>query len=199
MTVSFKLSMFPWLGFLFFTSILGAGFVGWWLPYRRTQQLTRNHQQAEIALGMFRGIQNDFRIYDSDGNGIKDFWTGDIAGFYKFNLIDRSIAEADARPIAPLVPVPIPKDGYFVVALEMDEGESPPDPLKQETDKKSGKVHNLKKWAICMYPAEPNITGKYIYIISSMHSRFRTYATRPPPRNWPNDVDLLGDAWVQWD
>src|SRR5438876_8635612 len=104
---------------------------------------------------LFRSAEAEFRYKDVDGNGVEDFWTGDVAGLYRFGLIDREIAAADALPLFPRVPQPIPYMGYYFVAMEVDDSESPPEELRQDTDKKSGKVHHRSKFAFCAYPAEP--------------------------------------------
>jgi hypothetical protein len=51
--------------------------------------------------------QPDFRANDRDGNGVQDFWRGDVSGLYRIldrngapiKLTDFSTALADARPL----------------------------------------------------------------------------------------------------
>jgi hypothetical protein len=154
----------------------------WYLPYRARQQRQINEKHAVSVLVEFPVIQGDFRKNDRDGNGIGDYWTSDIAGLHRFGLIDRALAEADASPLIPFTPKPLPKFGYYILALKTDE---------------TGKVPDPEKFAICLYPEEPGITGIYMYIYSSHHGRLRTTASRNPPRALPREEELR--SWGKWD
>jgi hypothetical protein len=103
----------------------GAAWIGWWLPRRAAQRRKTNEGNAVKALRSIGFAQADFRANDRDDNGVPDFWTGDVAGLRRYGLIDRATAEADARPLDPLVPLPIPRDGYYFRALELDDSEAP--------------------------------------------------------------------------
>jgi hypothetical protein len=171
---------------------LGASVVGW-LCYQSIHKshVAENEMRSASVLKRLCDAEADFRENDRDGNGVHDFWTGDIAGLYQFGLIDRATAEADAHPLVPLVPKPIPKDGYLFVALDMDDSERPPQAYRQVTDNKSGKVHHLTKFGFCAYPEKPGLTGNYIWIVNENHSVPRAPASLPLPRNWPSDEGLM--------
>ena len=126
-----------------------------------------NERAALGTLMTLRHAEDDLYKNDKDKNGIKDYWTGDIAGLYALGLIPREIAEADASPIKPLIDRPKPYHGYLFVALEWDDdaGESP-DPFKQDTDGKSGKVHHRGKFGWCAYPRSYGETSRNTYICS---------------------------------
>ena len=47
-----------------------------------------NIQSAGNRLRSLASAQADFRGNDRDGNGIQDFWTGDVAGLLQHGLID---------------------------------------------------------------------------------------------------------------
>jgi hypothetical protein len=106
---------------------------------------------------------------------------GDVAGLLRTGLIDRTTAEADARPLRPLVPLPIPRDGYYFRVLDADGSEVPPVPYRQETDRKSGKVHNESKFGFVAYPAEPGVTGDDI----SFSMKTAPSSAAPPPCRSP--------------
>jgi hypothetical protein len=129
----------------------------------------------------------DFRTNDRDGNGINDFWTGDVAGLYKYGLIPREWAEADTAPLVPLVPEPIPYKGYYFKALMADDSMTPPALYRQDTDKKSGKVHNLERFGFVAYPAGGIAPAKYMWIVNENNSVPRRPLTSPPTSNWPSD------------
>jgi len=106
-----------------------------------------------------------------------------------------ALAEADARPFKALVGVPVPKDGYYFVALNVDESAAPAEEHRKETDQKSGKVHHLSKFAFLAYPADSS-EGRYMFIVNENCTILRTPATRPGPENWPSDQVL--NTWSKF-
>jgi hypothetical protein len=180
-------------------SLIGVGSLFWWLQERKRERRAVNEGSAFTSLKMIASAEADFRANDRDGNGLNDFWTGDVAGLHsmkpsgtgsEIRLVERKVAEADARPLIPLVPMPIPMDGYYFVALEMDNSVNPPEAYGQETDKNSGKVHHLKKFAFLAYPAEPGESGKYMFIINENNTVYRAADSVPRPKNWPTNNEL---------
>lgn len=114
------------------------------------------------ASGVLRTIasaQADFRANDRDGNGLNDFWRGDIAGLYtlkkggqEIRLIELSVALADDRPLVPLDPwgTPAAKAGFRIRAL----------PHADE------RVRGPDRFAVCAFPA-PIEKGRYgTYVLS---------------------------------
>jgi hypothetical protein len=135
-----------------------------------------DNQRATIsALKKILLAEAAFRLNDLDGNGVFDFWTGDLAGLYRvpdpkgssLRLIDRAVAEADAFPLHPLAPRPVPYHGYYFVSLNIDENG---DFYKQDTDGKAGKVHNRSKFSYCAYPADVGRTGRMCYLINEANT-----------------------------
>lgn len=156
----------------------------------RQERRSSNNRNAMTTLYTLRSAHWDFRENDRDSNGVKDYWTGDIAGLYKFGLIERRLAEADAHPIVPLVPKPIPFHGYFIKVLIQDDTSNPPEAYAQETDLKSGKVHHRSKFAFCLYPADPGVTGDYIYVTHESYSGYSCPVEgRTIPKNLTSDID----------
>jgi hypothetical protein len=190
------------MGLVLVIGILGAGSLALWLPRRANERRWENERFASTALKTLSSAEADFRANDRDWNHVNDFWTGDVAGLYnvrpndgsngpEIQLIPRVLAEADAAPVKPLCPKPVPYHGYFFMALgldpsleDMDGNPLPPVSYRQDTDKKSGKVHSLSNFGFVAFPATPGETGKYFYIINENNSVFRAEATIPFPRNW---------------
>ena len=165
-----------------------VGYFAWLRPYLAERQRVENEGYVWNFKFTFRGIQRDFFEKDLDGNKIHDFWTEDIAGLHRFGLIDRAVAEADAQPVVPLVPKPIPWHGYFFKSLP---GHGPPLPEAQISDDQAGGGFRRKRFGFCAYPAEPGVTGKYIYIIDENGSPFRCPVdVMPVPARWPSEQEL---------
>ena len=121
-----------------------------------------------------------------------------MAGLFRYGLIDRAVAEADARPLSPLVPEPVPYCGYFFVVMTLDESETPPEVLQKATDKTSGKVHHPTHFAFCAYPARHGKTGRAVFILNQNNTVFWNYVREEPLLHWPSDDDrrqqwALGD------
>jgi hypothetical protein len=159
-----------------------------WLPKRRAAERLGNERSAQSSLRTLSTAEADFRLNDRDQNGVPDFWTGDVAGLC--GLAGRDIAQADAHPIHPLVVTPIPHHGYYFAALLFDDSETPPEAYRQDTDRKSGKVHHLSKFGFVAFPADP-ASGMKIYIINENNTVFHRVDEAPPPKNWPTDAELM--------
>jgi hypothetical protein len=175
----------------------GLAAFAWWFPQWRAHHRASNERNVMTTLKALTSDEGDFRANDRDGNGVNDFWTGDVAGLYRWGLIGRGVAEADTRPLNPLVPVPIPYHGYYYEALLLDNSVTPPEAYGQDTDKRSGKVHNLERFGIVAYPADPK-GGKYIFMINENNTLFRAGATIPRPTKWPTDAELR-NSWSKPD
>lgn len=179
----------PWI-FLFV--LLAAGYL-WGIDEWRRRVRWDNDSHAYRGRFILLRAEREFFANDVDGNGIRDYWTGDIAGLYRFGLIDRDLAAADVCPLVAIVPKPVPWHGYYVRMLERDENETPPEPYAQVTDPASGKVHHRSKVAVCLYPAEPGVSGSFIYITNE-NGPYRRHPWPGPggvvPKNWPKDADL---------
>ncbi|HUR39420.1 MAG TPA: DUF2950 family protein [Planctomycetota bacterium] len=164
----------------------GLAVSAWWFPRWRAHRRAMNERNASTTLKTLTSAEADFRANDRDGNGVNDFWTGDLEGLYRLGLIERGVAEADSSPLNPLVPQPIPYRGYYYEALRLDNSTTPPTAYAQDTDKTSGKVHNLERFGFVAYPADSG-GGKYYYMINENNSIFRAAATIPRPTNWFSD------------
>jgi hypothetical protein len=189
---------FRLLLFRFLPLALLLSFVGWFVWARwRAERIPQNERMAYTLLKVLTGAEADFRANDRDRNEVQDFWTGDVAGLYslmangqEIQLIERALAEADLKPLNPLVPKPIPYHGYYFMALDRDESESPPEPYRQDTDKKSGKVHHARKFGFCAIPAEYKVTGRGFFIVNENNTVRFKYTYTEGVDSWPSDEDM---------
>ena len=182
-------------GGIFIAVVLAAAIGGClfplWLSEHRSAQRMERERLVFTALKNLASAEADFRFNDRDGNRVNDYWTADLSELYRVGLIERGVAEADARPLQPLVPRPAPYQGYFFEALLLDESQSPPEAYAQITDGKSGKVHNLHRFGFVAYPAGPESDGIFLFLINENNTVFRAgHQAIPVPKNWPKDKDL---------
>jgi hypothetical protein len=189
-------------------AILGALVYFWGIPEWMENRRRSNEREVYRWMGKLTGIESDFRTQDRDGNSVQDFWTGDLASLFRYGMISREMAEADAEPRVPLVPRPVPYKGYYFKALRMDNSEKPPVAYRQDTDKGSGKVHHLQKFGFVAWPAEWGVTGTSIYIVNENNTVFPRRDLKKlfplvdfskdfpqgdlsqPPSDWPTDYEL---------
>lgn len=153
------------------------------------KQRGANESKAAARIKSMAAAEAVFRSNDLDRNGIPDFWTGDVAGLFRFGLIEREVALADLRPLVPLTPVPIPTGGYYYVALDVDDSVSPPLPYRQTTDPVSGRVHHLSRFGFMAIPARPGLTANAVVMINEENSLW-AYRTGWSGRlAWPSDEE----------
>jgi hypothetical protein len=195
------------LASILLAGLVFVGLLGWWLP-RRQKRIMENERSASTAIMTLLSAEEDFKANDRDWNRVLDYWTGDVAGLYyvisngngmEIHLIARELAEADAAPLQPLLPSPVPYHGYLFVAMDWDDTGEKPEALKQNTDGK-GALHHKEKAAFCAYPSEPGVTGKHTYIYSfGMDGSYRLLGIDndgKPVRRWPKDLARSGWAII---
>lgn len=106
----------------------------------------RSTEAGSIAgLKQLVSTESTWRQVDADGNGVQDYWTLDVAGFYGMEdasrqimkFIDVNFAKADGsrrvsysgQPSPNSAPCsPVPKRGYVFRAMISDDGEGRPRP-----------------------------------------------------------------------
>lgn len=176
--------------------------IGAWAARRlEADRLAANERNASATLKALFAAECDFRSNDRDRNGVQDFWTGDIAGLFSLtvegqalHLIPRELAEADAAPLTPLVPAPVPYQGYLFRVLEKDLE------LKEEYRQDTGgtpprgKVHSTSIFGFCAFPARPGKDGNFRYIITDRNTILRDPAGEGPRLHWPVD-ESVKNAW----
>ena len=134
-------------------------------------QRASNERTAATSLKTLASAQADFRANDRDGDGVRQFWRGDVAGLYALSppggspirLIELDVAAADDRPL-PGSARGVPRrtfHGYrFRAIRHADEDPNCPDP---------------NRFAYVAYPARPG-AGKYMFIIDENNSIRRCVA-----------------------
>lgn len=181
-------------------------------------RLASNERNAGAALMGIGTAQMLFRLGNSDGDGVPNYWVADISGLHRLRLktgkaadyIEDGAARADARPAVALdaegappkaegvhllkVGAAAPKAGYLFVALNAYEGaDGKPAPYD------SGNGRNPSRFGVCAYPVEYGKTGKMTFI--------KNEATKPamwkkdtggkPPAAFP--LDPRKDGWQPYD
>ena len=171
--------------------------------FLRSADRASNERNASTAIKMLTSAEADFRANDRDQNGVNDFWTGDVSGLYSLDvgagplkLIPREIAEADAAPLKPLVPTPVPFKGYLFRVLEVDRSEKDPKEQRYQQDTGGnppmGKVHHTGKFGFIAYPARYGETGSFSFMVNESNTVFRRAEDGSTVRDWPTDEDLMG-------
>lgn len=160
--------------------------IGIWGYSGYQEKRLSNIRSGENRLKCLASAQVDFRGNDRDGNGIQDFWTGDVAGLYQLGLIDKAMAMADLRPLVPLTPAPIPADGYYYVALDVDASVEPPEPYRQG----SGRTRHLTKFGFLAIPAKGGLNDGTRVILNEGNSLFWNHAEWKGELWWPSDQEL---------
>lgn len=147
-------------------------------------------RSASTSLKTITSAQADFRANDRHGDGVNQFWRGDIAGLYvlrckkdpegpAIKLIELSVASADDRPVTDISPYAVrsAKAGYWFRAL-LHEDEKSPDP---------------NRFAACAFPDSPS-AGTWTYIVDEENFIYRkelkkqrgidTYPKDPLKEGW---------------
>ncbi len=151
-------------------------------------------RNASTSLKTITSAQADFRANDRDGDGVNQFWRGDIAGLYvlrsqkepegpAIKLIELSVASADDRPVTDISPYAVrsAKAGYWFRAL-LHEDETNPDP---------------NRFAACAYPDTPS-AGKWTFIVDEENTIYRKELKKQRGvERYPKDP--LKDGWTRLD
>ena len=174
---------------------------------------TRN---ASASLKTIATAQADFRSNDRDGNGVADYWTGDVAGLYcmtnanvvgsdddPLKLIELGIAGADFAPLPPggeraeiwKFTNRSPKAGYHYMAMRVDgsvDPVHPPELYQQNTGGKPdmGNVHHKTKFAFCTFPAHYGPSGTLTYILNESNKLYSRDTLGYPVVIWPSKEEL---------
>jgi hypothetical protein len=185
--------------------LLPLGAALWWIRLRSEagNQMAANERSASSTLLLLAAAEEDFRQNDRDGNGIRDYWTLDVAGLNylggpagpgrgaSIQLIPRDLARADAAHLHDMPEGSAPYHGYFFKAIERDDTGAP---YPQRTAPDGPAWKSLSKFAFCAYPAEYNRTGKWTYAVNESGRRFRIDSGGAAIRQWLEAA--RSNAWI---
>ena len=149
------------------------------------------------AVNAVRVAEARFKDGDLDGNGVADYWTGDLASLLAPFLAmpgtplgpeTAALARADVAPLL-LGKAPIPFHGYYVTVVRLDEDGGP---LQRDTDGSGALTHHLEEFALCFYPAvyDP-AAGKVDTWFITRSGRFKSDTGGKPVLRWP-DLRMWG-------
>lgn len=150
---------------------------------------------------------------DCDGNGVKDYWTADVAGFYgvldkdgkPLKLIDKREAASDAAPAAeyPGFATRQVDRGYLFAAILRDErGLS----YRADEDGDGKATTNPARFGFCLYPAEyrgvvpghgwhrPDEVTTFSYFVNEKGMPHRMDTGGKPLTDWPTGHDGCDDG-----
>ena len=161
-----------------------------------------NEKWASASIKTLVTGEADFRSNDRDGNKVNDYWVGDVSGLYRYRkptardkpiwMIDATIAEADAAPLASdnLLPhtakQPKPGWGYLFVAIKGYEAKGT---VHKYHD---GTFRNHSRFGFAAYPADYPKSGKLTFIISEENRIYARDTGGNPPKAYPEDPVKLG-------
>jgi hypothetical protein len=152
--------------------LVSVAVVVWWFRMRREARyhFAASHRSAAVCLRVLALAEEDFFHNDRDGNGVKDYWTRDVAGLHSLGgpakpiqLIDPTIAGADgAHPGKP-------HHGYYLKALEASADRSP------------------SSFGFCAYPADYDRTGRWTFVVNEAGKIYRVDTEGKPIVRWAPD------------
>lgn len=186
-----------WLiGLLVVAVVLGL--TAWiWIALAESKR-TSNERDAASALKTLATAEADFRANDRDGNHIQDFWAGDVAGLYylpdrrtgpPMRLIEKAVADADAKPLRKGAPPPVPMAGYLFQAMEGDDSSMTPEVYAQDTKGvgNPGPYYNHSKFGYCAFPADYPRGGRMTFVINEGNTVHKFDTGGKPMLRWPTD------------
>lgn len=175
------------------------------IPGLISAQRSANETSAASSLRTIAVAENDFKASDADGNGQKDYWTGDVAGLYYMSrtndthkkplkIIEQGLAGADAQPITTPPPEyqprgvsPQPRSGYWLYALSNDLSDSQVNAYRVDTDGSTFACRNISRFGFLAFPDSLS-SGRNAIIINeaiviykrSLEANIRTATALPP-------------------
>jgi hypothetical protein len=184
------------------------------IPGLLSSQRYANEMNASASMKTLCTAEMDFRANDRDGNGVNDFWTGDVSGLFclrpqdsgsPLGLIEISVAAADGAPVMRSIPADRkavfsssarPKAGYFFRAMKEDESG---EPYGRDTEgrKSLGPYYNLAGFAFCAHPAKYPSSGRQTFIVNESAMVWKKDTRGEAVAGWPENPEEEG--WVKAD
>lgn len=141
--------------FLVAITVLAAASAALLTPFLREARLKSNEASAVAALRSVAAAEEVFHAQDFDHNGVHDYWAADLAGLRPL-LADARLADADTFPEGGFPPRPIPFNGYWFQALNVDEQGDP-----------YGRT-NVRQYGYGAIPVSYNKSGNYCCIVNNL-------------------------------
>jgi hypothetical protein len=178
------------------------------IPSLLRARTAANEVNASAACKAMTAHEAVFRRTDADGNGVQDYWTADVAGFYamkdiqgrQIKYIDVAMAKADAAPLpggpyAPPSDMPVPKAGYLYMAMTTDQDGKPYRMDTSPADGADNPYNNLSRYGFCAYPAEHGKDGIRTFIVNEEGVVYSKDTGGEAVMSWPGR-DPTMDGWV---
>lgn len=196
--------------------------------FLETGQPVSRVRTAAMALKTISSAQADFRANDRDGNGVPDYWTGDVKSLYTLRgpesplpgakeapirLIQENVAAADADE--GMVPAggknaslssftrPEARSGYWFAAMTADhsDGAAKAIAYRQDTGGKPemGKCHHDSKYGFVAFPNSPS-EGKLVFIVNENNTVYRTPLSVPARSGTavPPGLGSVNSLYMNW-
>lgn len=148
------------------------------MKQRAARSVHRGQEEVKEHLAEYFLAQSMFRDLDLDGNGVADYWTGDVAGLYRFQvegeplrLIPAPIAQSDGAALEDGAFGTIPADTskhkkityYAFRAIPTDASGQR---LAQDTDGSGYAWRNASRFAVCAFPKGYGRVGRQTYLLT---------------------------------
>lgn len=181
--------------------------------------ISANERYAAGALRTVAQVEEEFRSKDRDGNGVHDYWTGDVCGLRvlrgkddaALDLILSALADADVAPLGTVAAAgryrrpektlsQSPESGYYFRVMVSDSSGGVIEPYQQDTggDPDMGAVHHRSRFGFCAFPAEYGQTGIKTFIINERNAVYWMDSRGSPVTVWPSATEL-GSVWTRVD
>jgi hypothetical protein len=175
------------------------------IPGLLRARIASNERNAAATLKSLVTSEENFRANDLDGNGVNDYWVGDLSGLGRIPrsaLFDPALPGADRAPIpegreaggAQLgpAPTPAPKAGYWFQVVPQYEG-----PDGEARPYSDGKNRNVGRFAFCAYPAAWDSTGNHTFFVDENAMVWRKDQRGEPLKVVPRNPAAAGWAKVE--
>lgn len=148
------------------------------IPSLLRSRIAANETSALAGLKQLTSHEASFLQTDADGNGVKDYWTADIAGFYaledvsgyELKYIDVQMAKADDSALQGVYTWAVQpvgsgtmKTGYLYRALVTDETAIA---YAQDADGDGNPYTNMARYGFVTYPAVYGRGGVRVLIVN---------------------------------
>jgi hypothetical protein len=178
-----------------------AGFVVWSESSvgEKKAMLVETDMSASLLMRTLVNVQAMVKFTDADGNGVEDYWTGDVAGLYgmqdaagnRIMMIPRSMAAADAAALENygLDATGQANQGYLFRVMITDETGAV---YQADGDGDGNAVTHAERFGICAYP-ETYEPGKKTLIVNQLGTVYGKDNGGVAVMTWPKDLEQ--DGW----